>query len=80
MKESFGANPSAELSSSSAISFGGQLEKKNSITSVETGLSSPHSVEVEENGPVVVPHMGLVSSCNMVSYLCSTHFNQYIRN
>jgi hypothetical protein len=67
MKESFGANLPAESSSSSAVSFGGHLEKKNSITSVETGLTIPNSVEVEENGPVVVPHMGLVSSCNMVS-------------
>lgn len=55
-------------SDSSAFSFGGHLEKKNSITSIESGVRTPsiHS-SIEDEGPVVVPHMGLLSSCNMVS-------------
>lgn len=47
------------------------MEKKNSITSIESGMNSPARSEhatVEDEGPVVVPHMGLVSSCNMVSF------------
>ncbi|KAG2229050.1 amino acid permease-domain-containing protein [Thamnidium elegans] len=60
------ANPGGS-SDSSAFSFGGQLEKKNSITSIESGVHTPsiHS-SIEDEGPVVVPHMGLLSSCNMI--------------
>lgn len=43
------------------------MEKRNSITSVESGVMTNDSVSVESDGPVVVPHMGLISSCNMVS-------------
>ena len=50
----------------SSASFGEQLEKKNSITSIESGL---HTIEAD--GPKahnsVEPHMGLMSSCNMVN-------------
>lgn len=62
-----GDNP-GRLSTSSGFSFGGQLEKKNSITSVESvaTAASTHS-SIEDEGPVVTPHMGLLSSCNMVS-------------
>ncbi|KAL0139873.1 B-type amino acid transporter 1-like protein [Mucor lusitanicus] len=57
----------AESSSSSAISLGGgRMEKRNSITSVESGVMTNDSVSVESDGPVVVPHMGLISSCNMI--------------
>ncbi|CEG73745.1 hypothetical protein RMATCC62417_09068 [Rhizopus microsporus] len=49
----------------SSASFGEQLEKKNSITSIESGL---HTIEADgpkaHNG--VEPHMGLMSSCNMI--------------
>ncbi|KAI9272441.1 amino acid/polyamine transporter I [Sporodiniella umbellata] len=48
-------------------SFG--LEKKNSITSIESGLQTveagqPGEEHTGETGPV--PHMGLMSSCNMI--------------
>ncbi|CAO3643889.1 unnamed protein product [Mucor fragilis] len=57
----------AESSSSSAISLGGgRMEKRNSITSVESGVMTNDSSSVESDGPVVVPHMGLISSCNMI--------------
>ncbi|KAL7315532.1 hypothetical protein PS15m_004742 [Mucor circinelloides] len=58
----------AESSTSSAISLGngGHMEKRNSITSVETGVMTNDGSSVESDGPVVVPHMGLVSSCNMI--------------
>ncbi|KAG2205335.1 hypothetical protein INT46_008602 [Mucor plumbeus] len=58
----------AELSTSSAISLGGsgRMEKRNSITSVESGVMTNDGSSVESNGPVVVPHMGLLSSCNMI--------------
>lgn len=61
----------AESSTSSAISLGsgGRMEKRNSITSVETGVMTNDGSSVESDGPVVVPHMGLVSSCNMVRWL-----------
>lgn len=59
----------AESSSSSAISLGGgRMEKRNSITSVESGVMTNDSSSVESDGPVVVPHMGLISSCNMVRW------------
>lgn len=57
-----------DLSEVFSSSFG--LEKKNSITSVESGL---HTVEADQPGEaqtgenVVEPHMGLMSSCNMVN-------------
>lgn len=53
------------------------MEKKNSITSIESGMNSPARSEhatVEDEGPVVVPHMGLVSSCNMVSFFSLLDF------
>jgi hypothetical protein len=60
----------AELSTSSAVSLGGsgRMEKRNSITSVESGVMTNDGSSVESNGPVVVPHMGLLSSCNMVRW------------
>lgn len=60
-------NTPAGSSASSAISYGGNMEKRNSITSLESRMtnSSNHST-VEDDGPVVVPHMGLLSSCNMI--------------
>ncbi|CAO3682909.1 unnamed protein product [Rhizopus stolonifer] len=56
-----------EISEVFSSSFG--LEKKNSITSIESGL---HTVEADQPGEaqtgenVVEPHMGLMSSCNMI--------------
>lgn len=57
-----------KMSNSSGFSFGGHLEHKNSITSVEyePSITSAHS-SVEDEGPTVTPHMGLLSSCNMVN-------------
>lgn len=58
----------AESSTSSAVSLGGsgRMEKRNSITSVESGVMTNDGASIESNGPTVVPHMGLLSSCNMV--------------
>ncbi|KAI8647435.1 amino acid permease-domain-containing protein [Parasitella parasitica] len=58
----------AESSKSSAVSLGGsgQLEKRNSITSVESGVVTNDTSSIESDGPVLVPHMGLISSCNMI--------------
>ncbi|KAI7874262.1 amino acid permease-domain-containing protein [Mucor mucedo] len=55
------------MSNSSGFSFGGHLENKNSITSIEyePSIASRHS-SIEDEGPVVTPHMGLLSSCNMI--------------
>ncbi|KAI8977615.1 amino acid permease-domain-containing protein [Mycotypha africana] len=44
-----------------------RLSKENSITSVELGtIGSRRSFEVEEEAAGPVPHMGLMSSCNMI--------------
>ena len=51
-------------STSSSLSYGGQMEKQNSITSIESRASNG---TVEDEGNVVIPHMGLLSSCNMVN-------------
>lgn len=43
------------------------LEKKNSITSIESSLHTVEAGPTEKDENAVEPHMGLLSSCNMVS-------------
>ena len=55
------------LNGTKSSSNGDQLEKTNSITSIESGAMTPsHHSENEGGTPTVAPHMGLISSCNMV--------------
>ncbi|KAI8378156.1 amino acid permease-domain-containing protein [Choanephora cucurbitarum] len=55
------------LNGTKSSSNGDQLEKTNSITSIESGAVTPsHQSENEGGTPTVAPHMGLISSCNMI--------------
>jgi hypothetical protein len=63
MKEDF----SETVGTSSAYSDG-QLEKKHTITSLESGRGPASIASLGQTGPVVEPHMGLLSSCNMVYF------------
>ncbi|KAI7901722.1 amino acid permease-domain-containing protein [Cokeromyces recurvatus] len=48
-------------------SSNGEINKENSITSIEAGLNASDSQSIgSDEGPAVVPHMGLISSCNMI--------------
>ncbi|EIE75810.1 hypothetical protein G6F46_000332 [Rhizopus delemar] len=42
------------------------LEKKNSITSIESSLHTVEAGPTEKDENAVEPHMGLLSSCNMI--------------
>ncbi|KAI9486522.1 MAG: amino acid permease-domain-containing protein [Benjaminiella poitrasii] len=58
----------AQSSGASIVSYSNQKNKQNSITSIESGLhtSDNQSFKSVVDEPVVVPHMGLLSSCNMI--------------